>query len=245
MSYDPQAQGLLSPRGRLSVAIFVKTPGLSSVKSRLSKDLGKDKAEEFYRLSCQATAGVCRYVRSRVPDADIFWAVAEKEAVSARIWRDFPTIYQGSGSLGQRLSEVYKQLGQLSESMVFLGADCPQLSPVVLMESLQQLRRNPDTFQLGPASDGGFWLWGGPSSKSKAPGASDFWLSVTYSSSRTGEQLQGRLRLLGPVAEIQEYRDVDTLEDLIALRQTLRACFARLLAPQKRVLEWIASELPE
>jgi glycosyltransferase A (GT-A) superfamily protein (DUF2064 family) len=41
-----------------ALAIFVKTPGLSPVKTRLAEGIGQARAEAFYRLAVDAVAEV-------------------------------------------------------------------------------------------------------------------------------------------------------------------------------------------
>ena len=41
-----------------AAAIFVKTPGISPIKTRLAVGIGQANAESFYKMSCQATGEV-------------------------------------------------------------------------------------------------------------------------------------------------------------------------------------------
>ncbi|MCB9229773.1 MAG: DUF2064 domain-containing protein [Deltaproteobacteria bacterium] len=224
---------------RTAIAIFVKTPGLSSLKSRLARTLGQEDAETFYRYSCQATADSCRLAGEQVSGTDIFWAVAEEEALYESIWQEFPRIFQGSGSLGSRLASVHTQLQADFDRLIFLGGDCPQLSPLVLADIIRQLRTEPG-YVVGPASDGGFWLWGGPGKHS----AVSFWQRVPYSQSSTRSHLVKELRNMGRVRLGAEYRDVDTIEDLQSLATHLLSR-NDLTVSQQTLQQWIRLSLPE
>src|SRR5690349_4349170 len=58
---------------RSAIAIFVKTAGLSPVKTRLAKSpLGKVGAEEFHRLSCVAIQHTVKETLSNVPHLDAY-----------------------------------------------------------------------------------------------------------------------------------------------------------------------------
>jgi glycosyltransferase A (GT-A) superfamily protein (DUF2064 family) len=43
---------------KLPLAVFVKTPGLSPIKTRLAASVGEQKALEFYRRSLRVTEAV-------------------------------------------------------------------------------------------------------------------------------------------------------------------------------------------
>ena len=67
------------------LGIFVKTPTLSPVKTRLGKDVGQLRAEAFYLSSAEAVASVAQQVPGeRLLTA--YWAVAETQAMNSAIW---------------------------------------------------------------------------------------------------------------------------------------------------------------
>ena len=78
-----------------AVAIFVKTPGLSPLKTRLAASIGQEKAHEFYNLSLNA-------IRETLTTLDIspYWAIAEKEALNDPMWQDYNRLHTGDGNLG-------------------------------------------------------------------------------------------------------------------------------------------------
>jgi len=59
-----------------AIAVFVKTPGLSPVKTRLAEGIGENRALEFYDLALE-----CVMKLGEAVDAASYWAVAEEEAV--------------------------------------------------------------------------------------------------------------------------------------------------------------------
>jgi glycosyltransferase A (GT-A) superfamily protein (DUF2064 family) len=107
-----------------AVAIFVKTPGLSPVKTRLAAGgMGAEAATEFHRLSVAGVARACG------DDVAPYWAVAEREALAPPAWRGFPAIWQGEGGLGARLDRIYATLLQRHGRVLLIGADAPQITP--------------------------------------------------------------------------------------------------------------------
>lgn len=219
-----------------AVVIFVKTPGISPVKSRLAASIGTEKALEFYRYSCEAIRELCVQSTEEHSGVDVFWAVAEEEGLSHPLWSDFQKLPQGSGDLGKRLHFVHQQLNRKGYSrFAFLGGDCPQMTTDDFLDILSSLK-DEKGFVVGPAEDGGFWVWG----QSGVGKNFDFWLKVPYSTDHTCKSLCAQLIQLGGVKTLATYRDVDTLADLIHLEGELTGR-SQLLPAQKTLCAWIKS----
>ena len=205
-----------------AVAIFVKTPGRSALKTRLAADVGRTCAEQWYRLAATAVASVVK--RACMEHAmTAYWAVAEADA--ERDWPELPTIVQGDGGLGERMARVHAQLVAAHGFALLIGADAPQLSADALGEAAQWLaadatRMTSSPVQarlvLGPASDGGFWLFGS-NQKIEEP----IWSSVRYSRADTAQELQRAMQTLGSWRMLDELTDVDHAGDLDGLRAAL------------------------
>ncbi len=67
-----------------SLAIFVKTPGYSPVKTRLAASIGQRRAEQFHRLAAAAVAAVAK---AAMPAVTPYWAIAERDALHDPLWR--------------------------------------------------------------------------------------------------------------------------------------------------------------
>lgn len=217
-----------------AVAVFVKTPGFSPVKTRLAASLGSGDAEMFYRLSVQAMAEVLREVQFRAVANpwEAYWAVAEDSPECLSQWHDFPVIPQGGGELGQRLSGIYGRLLQDYQQVVLVGGDCPQLSAHIFEEA-QRLARD-GSFVLGPARDGGFYLLLG---QSELPAG--FWESIPYSVGHTMETLVMKLMDLGhSVGFLPHLSDVDRVADLAVLGVELSRLGQRT-QHQEKICDWL------
>ena len=94
------------------IAIFVKTPGYSPVKSRLAAECGRAYAEAWY---LRAAAAVASVARTTAADA--------KASASTGRWRSpprskavrgpaFPMLGQGEGGLGERMARVHARAGR-------------------------------------------------------------------------------------------------------------------------------------
>ena len=217
-----------------AIAIFVKTPGYSPLKTRLAATIGQSLAEEFHQLSAKAVEAVVR-VASKRTRAIPFWAVAEADAVSDPVWDEFPTISQGTGDLGTRLSHVNQILSTKYDYVIFLGADAPQLPVDYLIQAVNHLSSftDRDQFVVGPASDGGFYLFGTQLCLSQ-----ETWLNIPYSESNTTEKLLKQIQNKGDVHLLPVLTDVDTDHELKAVKQ--QAGDARSILPEQlEVVEWI------
>lgn len=222
-----------------AIAIFVKTIGLSPIKTRLARGIGSAAAETFHRLSCQATAAVVRQAAERMTP---YWAVAEPAGIEDPGWQNFPQIFQGEGELGTRLDRVYRTLLQSHSFVLLLGADSPQISALTLLQAATWAGQGQ--FVIGLAADGGFYLFGGAQAIPRS-----VWESVPYSKAETAKTLinalASNLTPLG-IQQLPTSFDVDTVQDLqqlqrelatiVAQEQTVRA---EILPEQLILLDWI------
>lgn len=212
-----------------AIAIFAKTPRLSPVKTRLAADIGEDKAQAFYHLSIKAVQAVVASV-----NAALYWAVAEENGLSDPLWQGFATLWTGEGGLGERQHHIYETLLQRHDRVLLIGSDAPQISKAVLEDAIAKLDTND--FVIGPARDGGYFLFGGKVSTEQST-----WTSVPWSTSVTKKRLEAGLPSKPDL--LPQLTDVDTLDDLQYIRQEMPEDMNR---EQKHMLEWIKNfELPD
>jgi uncharacterized protein len=190
------------------VAIFVKTPGLTPLKTRLAAGLGVNEAEAWYRRSAAAVAAaVCR-----VAGISAYWAVAESHTSVAATWGRLPLLLQGEGELGARMERIHAVLLERHDFALLLGADTPQLDPAVLAEAADWLAADEPRLVMGPARDGGFWLIGA----NRHPATED-WLRVPCGSEVTARGFRAAMARHGKWRLLPELTDVDTVADLAAM----------------------------
>ncbi|MGH8148191.1 MAG: TIGR04282 family arsenosugar biosynthesis glycosyltransferase [Rhodanobacteraceae bacterium] len=214
-----------------ALAIFVKTPGHSPIKTRLAATIGARSAIEFHRLAAQAVAEVAQATCDGMLACQ--WAVAENAALEDPLWQGLPRVGQGEGNLGARLHYVYARLRTTHERVLLLGADTPQITPELLLCAIDALERGDVPFVLGPARDGGFWLFGG-----RAPIARESWCNVGYSRSDTAAQLRKALHMRDGLAVLPILTDVDSASDLAVLADALSALPAPTPA-QRALMRWL------
>lgn len=197
-----------------ALAVFVKTPGRSPVKTRLAAQVGEEAALAVYaeclwvmrrRMREVAAAGV-----------RVCWAVAEEAAVADGDWDEFEALWTGEGGLGRRLGAVYSALRGAGEGgfgrVALVGADCPQVTAEAVVGAL-----GAGGTVVGPAADGGFYLFA-----SGAGVPMRVWEAPVYGAAGTLEGLEAALAALavegggvaGGVVRLGVLSDVDDVESL-------------------------------
>lgn len=205
-----------------AIAIFVKTPSLSPVKTRLGAGIGSIAAQQFYLLSLKAVQKTVKSI-----NASPYWAVGEEKGLDNPLWQDFPSLYTGIGNLGKRQHHIYEMLLKDYEHVLLIGADTPQISTVILEQAITAL--NTNDFVIGPASDGGYYLFGG-----SVPTQQKIWTSVPWSTNSTLECLEDGLP--SKPFHIPLLTDVDTKLDLENIENEMPSIMNKA---QKKLLAWI------
>ncbi len=201
---------------KIAIAAFVKTRGLSPLKTRLANGIGKERAEEFFTLSIECIREIFRELREQDSRIVPIWSVAEPKALNHETWQDFDRCLQGVGTLGERLAHVFRELFERYDIVIFIGGDSPQLRPQVFLETISALQEGKD-FVLGPTEDGGYYLF---AARKDIPHS--VWVDTPYSAANTYTEFKRRLDVLGLVRELKEDFDVDEVSDLSRLKFHLK-----------------------
>lgn len=201
------------------LAIFVKTPGVSPLKTRLAVGMGID-SERWYRLAVDAVKSVAIEAHDKT-GINAYWAVAEQEAMQHSLWQSLPRLAQTDdvqAGLGERMGRVMRMLVRQHGFGILLGADAPQICSADMQAASEFLDHESPRLVLGPAGDGGFWCVG-----SNQAFPINLWQSVTYSQPDTYTDF---VTAFSPFAEISNLRtlsDVDEVPDLAACQRELEA----------------------
>lgn len=143
------------------VTVFVQTPGFSPVKAGLHSLLGREQSEEFFNLSIESVKSVIdQACHDSTYATEACWVTTEPEGTLSSRWQNWNTIFSGHGNIAKRLHNVYSQLVDKHDFVLLMGYDSPHLSPKHVKNAMQYLMTNGE-FIIGPASDGGFYLFGG------------------------------------------------------------------------------------
>lgn len=222
---------------RLGIAIFVKTPGYSPLKTRLARGIGANAAREFHLLSAAAVAAVTRRAQRERPALATHWAVAETAALGDPSWALLPAISQGDGHLGARMGRVTEGLLARFDAALLLGADAPQIEAGDIITAMDALASHPHV--IGPSADGGFWLF---ATRGHVP--LQAWSGTPWSQADTTARFCAALCTTPadpPIARLRSLRDADTAEDLPPLLSALEA-LRDPLAEQLRLAAWLRAQ---
>lgn len=224
---------------RVGIAIFVKTPGHSPLKTRLAAGIGIDAAQRFHLLAAEAVAAVARQAECDMPMLSTHWAVAEAAALADFAWASLPCIAQGEGDLGARMGHVTEHLLRHFDAALLLGADTPQITATDIIAAARALQTNQHA--IGPSIDGGFWLF---ATRGCVPATA--WSDTPWSQADTATRFCDALirDTFGDasIAHLRSLRDVDIADDLMPLLDALDALDAPL-PEQQRLADWLRATL--
>lgn len=191
------------------IAVFVKTPGVSPIKTRLAASIGCRAAVQVYQ-ACVDCVREAVEEAVRLSPMVAYWAVAESGSHAA--WKSWPVLCQGEGDLGERMARVSTRLLARHPVALLLGADVPGISAQAIVEAVRSLQRADPRGVLAPAADGGFVLVG---TNRLLP--IDTWTAPSYGGPQACrgflDAAAGHLGL--DLLAVQQ--DLDTLEDLKAI----------------------------
>ena len=198
---------------KFALAVFVKTPGLSPIKTRLAKDIGEERALNIYK-KCLAIAEekISHLAAHSSVTLVPIWAVAESNGVDDIHWERWRKIRQGDGDLGERLFKVYSELLNEFDGVLLMGADSPLFPESELLDGVSWLKHSEHGALIGPTIDGGYYVFG-----FRKPISKSTWTSVPYSSSNTLEAFLKLLPQDSPKKLLSEHWDIDTVSDLSRL----------------------------
>jgi rSAM/selenodomain-associated transferase 1 len=203
---------------RAALIVFARAPVAGHTKTRLIPALGAARAAQLYRCFVLDTLEAAR----RAP-ADVIVAGADPQhldclrALADEACPEAAVIGQRGADLGERIANAVRDaLGLGPPRAVVIGSDSPDLPPERVREALD-LAAERDLV-LGPCSDGGYYLIGMQAVMPQVFRGIE-WSSETVLADtiRRAQEIEASIALLEP------WQDVDTPEDLRALRARLAA----------------------
>ncbi|MDT8320800.1 MAG: DUF2064 domain-containing protein [Xanthomonadales bacterium] len=224
----------------VAIAVMTKTPDFSPVKTRLASAVGLPFAVEVHRHSARATASVVAEA-ARCGDVAAYWAVAEAAPAAAAAWpaadvAAFELIHQCGGGLGERMGRLHSDLVARHGAALLVGTDSPQMEAEQLGRACDWLATDAPRLVLGPAVDGGFWLFGG-----NRPIPLRNWKRIPYSTQGTRAAFAAMIEPYGERLELPSLRDVDVIEDLEPLLGSL--CRLDQATPSQHALRvWLEEQ---
>jgi rSAM/selenodomain-associated transferase 1 len=200
---------------RQALLCFLKYPQAGKVKTRLAADLGEAAAAELYRSLAERVITEAWPLESGydlIPCCD-----PEQPLELYRSWLgdELPLCQQQGPELGKRLIHAFaRHFEQGYERVIAIGSDCIGMDETFCNAAFRALAEAD--LVLGPAHDGGYYLIGLNRPQDllfeRMPWSTPEVLAITRA---RAEALGLRLQLL------EEKLDLDTLEDLTRLRESL------------------------
>jgi uncharacterized protein len=198
-------------RDRTAVVVMVKFPQAGTVKTRLGRQIGMEKACELYREFVRILLATCR-----AAGFDTVISCHPDHPVSDfREWLGpgFQYLVQRGPDLGHKMQDAFEQAFALGYDRVILtGSDLPHL-PGATIEAAAQRAKTCDVV-IGPALDGGYYLVAMtkdrfyPDMFEGIPWSTAHVLDITLEKLAAGRRNPCLMPLL---------RDIDTLADLTAV----------------------------
>jgi len=141
-----------------------------------------------------------------------------------------PAEPQGKGDLGVRMRRcINRELTLGCGKVLLVGTDIPELPPDEILRGYDLLEKAPLVF--GPARDGGYYAVG---TRRVLP--SSIFTNIPWSTANVLEVTERKARAEGLASErMGTYGDVDTWEDLLALRR------GNLMPATRRWLDGLSS----
>ncbi|MEH6406970.1 MAG: TIGR04282 family arsenosugar biosynthesis glycosyltransferase [Leeuwenhoekiella sp.] len=135
--------------------IFTRNPELGKCKTRLAATTGDESALEIYKFLLQHTVSISEDLEV---DKQVHYSVKVREN---DIWN--PSVYtkkqQQGEDLGARMNHAFKQaFDEGYKRVIIIGSDMFDLSQQDIELAFKEL--GDHNFVIGPAEDGGYYLFG-------------------------------------------------------------------------------------
>ena len=182
--------------------VFTKNPVAGKVKTRLAKDIGDPKALEIYKFllehSAKFTATVNASKQVYYSDSVNMDDIWDNKLYSKR--------KQTGEDLGERMLNAFDNGFQEGfEKVIVIGSDMYDIKTIDIENAFQELEKHE--YVIGPASDGGYYLFGMKTLNSKVFKNKE-WGTSSVLNDTLNDLQQEDVKLL----EIRN--DVDLLEDI-------------------------------
>ena len=213
--------------GKEAVVLMAKAPSARRVKTRLCPPLQPREAARLYACMLGDTAAeisamshVRRYLFLDPPET--------ADTLSGPPFSAFELFPQRGRDLGDRMRDgAATAFRGGARRVVIAGADCPSLSAGTVRRAFRELSTGASVV-LGPSADGGYYLVGLSFEEER------LFRGFRWGTPEVLRTTAARCRILSaPFSFLPPSRDVDSGEDLLALREWTRT-HARPACPRTR-----------
>ncbi len=195
------------------ILFFVKDPVKGEVKSRLAADLDETIAAELYKIFIlDMLVTIDKYAAQSLI---CFYPKHAQKKLNDWLGTKYHYLPQEGKDLGERMKNGFLKAFSLQyKNVILIGSDIPDLPLSLLKQAFRMLATNGAV--VGPAHDGGYYLIGF---------RHDTFVPEVFDTMKWGGRsvLQSTLNRLNKrgcrIHLLPEWRDIDTLADLMALLQ--------------------------
>jgi rSAM/selenodomain-associated transferase 1 len=143
------------------IVVLTRYPVPGRTKTRLIQLLGAQGAADLQRKMTEHTLVQVERLRQKRPvRVEVRYDGCELSRIEN--WLDAEAVLcrqQGPGDLGDRMHRAFSDAFNAGmERIIIVGSDCPALSPLIMEQALDFLKRYDVV--IGPAVDGGYYLIG-------------------------------------------------------------------------------------
>lgn len=195
------------------VLVFLRKPVLGKVKTRLSAEIGEDKALEIYLWLMGITHSAIKNL-----DAGIHLYFDNLEGILPDWVNSYSSYIQKGNDIGERMSVALMDRFYLEpeSNILLIGSDCPELKRSTIEAAFKELEDKD--LVTGPAKDGGFYLIG---MKKWHEG---LWKNIIWSSEEVYPTLLRNIKALNlTLFELPTKSDIDTYRDFIPFQGAFEA----------------------
>ena len=193
------------------LVMFTKYPERGQVKSRLAKDMGKEKAAALYH--CFIEDLLERLSRGTYRFQMAFYPADKEHEIKEMFGNEFSYISQAGVDLGERMKNTFNLcFSEGSQSVVVIGSDSPDLPAWIIEEAFFSL--DDHDVVIGPSVDGGYYLIG----FRKETFNPDVFAGPVWGTASVFQQTMTILRETGAlVYALPVWQDIDRPEDIAVL----------------------------
>ncbi|MGI9325767.1 MAG: TIGR04282 family arsenosugar biosynthesis glycosyltransferase [Pseudomonadales bacterium] len=203
------------------LCLFVRSPRLGQVKTRLASSMGEAGALQAYQYLVAHT--LRRLQPMSAVQRELCVAGDCSDATVQRwsaLWRAQIRPQQGK-DLGERMHQAiyapFAAVGSQQHSAIIVGSDCPSIDTALVTLALTRLADDADVV-VAPAEDGGYGLIGLRWRQPRAFAASPF-AHVDWGTARVFDQTQERCTSLGlRLSVLPTVWDVDEADDWLRFK---------------------------
>jgi rSAM/selenodomain-associated transferase 1 len=185
-----------------ALLIFIRTPELGKVKTRLAKTIGNEKALVVYNDLLLHTMIETRAIKS---DKFVFYdaSINDNDIWSTECYKKK---IQSDGDLGQRMQDAFETLFKMGyQNCVIVGSDLFDLKASIIETAFEKLVTHEVV--IGPAEDGGYYLLGLKRNNPLIFQNKNWGTDTVFKA--TMKDLKGH-----QISLLETLNDIDTFEDL-------------------------------